>query len=133
MAIIVELDEKDIQELLTKVKSITISPNTPEETITLEEVKSTKRGRRKMTAEERVEKLNAYAREYYRKNRDKCLENQKEYNNDKHRELLRKHCHENKEYIKEHKKKQYREKNKEIISQKAKERYARMKEQKNRL
>ena len=30
-----------------------------------------------MTPEEQVEKRNAYAREYYRKNREKCLEKQK--------------------------------------------------------
>ena len=97
MPVVLELDDNDILNLLTKIKNIHLTPNTSEETITIEKVKSNRKGRCKMTPEERVEKLNNYSREYYKKNREMCLEKQKKYHDDNHREFMYEYYHKNKE------------------------------------
>ena len=75
METVLELDDNDILNLLSKIKIVKIKPDIGEETITIEKIKNNRKS--KMTPEEQVEKRNAYAREYYRKNREKCLEKQK--------------------------------------------------------
>ncbi len=77
METVLELDDNDILNLLPKIKIVKIKPDIGEETITIEKIKNNRKSKCKMTPEEQVEKRNAYAREYYRKNREKCLEKQK--------------------------------------------------------
>ena len=75
METVLELDDNDILNLLSKIKIVKIKPDIGEETITIETIKNNRKS--KMTPEEQVEKRNAYAREYYRKNRENGLEKQK--------------------------------------------------------
>ena len=57
MPVVLELDDNDILNLLTKIKTINLTPNISEEIVTVEKVKPNRKGRCKMTPEERIEKL----------------------------------------------------------------------------
>ena len=125
MTFVIELDEKDILDLLVKLQDTSISLNNYVKIVKIEEAENNakKDGRKsKLTPEEMIEKRNAYAKQYREKNKDKH-----EHNKEKMREYYAK----NREKLLESKK-LYREANLEKIRQRDRDRYARLKAEKNK-